>query len=246
MRRTAIKPKRLHELAKEYMETLPVPPLNPEGGRPRTYDDALILTIASLQNLNQYSFREVLEYCEDHFSDLPALSTYHDRLSQFTPDTAQGFIEYIGKKVVAASKHTSQKGRMFVMDGTGFSYNDAYPMKLFRGMEIRKIRTHVKIAALMEQIGRRRFVVSARAGPPYAGETKLIAPLLEALPRGDGHVLGDKGFDSIRIMETIIKKGYHPVIPVKTSRHSKIRHPLRKISKRNADNPAIYNQRTLI
>ena len=59
MRRTTIKPKILYQLAKEYMHTLPRR-MYPRGGRPRTYDDALILTIASIQNLNQYSFREAL------------------------------------------------------------------------------------------------------------------------------------------------------------------------------------------
>lgn len=104
MRRTSIKPKRLYQLAKEYLASRPVPPPNPKGGRPRDYDDALILTIASIQNLNQYSFREALEYCEDYFSDLPALSTYHERLSKFTSDIAQGFIEHIGKVIVSITK----------------------------------------------------------------------------------------------------------------------------------------------
>lgn len=247
MRRTTIKPKRLYELAQEYLTSRPAPPPNPEGGRPRTYDDALILTIASIQNLNQYSFREALEYCEDYFSRLPALSTYHDRLALLTSDIAQGFIEHIGKKIISVSKlHASQKGRVLVMDGTGFSYHDSYPMKFFRGMEIRKIRTHVKVAALMGLTGKRRFVVSARAGPPYAGDTKLIQPLLENLPEGNGSVLGDKGFDSIRVMSAILKKGYHPVIPVKQGRcRIPIKHPFRIVSQRNAEKK-MYRQRPLI
>lgn len=116
MRRTSIKPKRLYELAKEYLAQRRVPPPNPEGGRPRTYDDALILTIVCIQNLNQYSFREALEYCQDHFKELPALSTYHDRLALLTSDIAQGFIEYIGKKIqsILPSK-TSPKGRLFII-----------------------------------------------------------------------------------------------------------------------------------
>lgn len=247
MRRTTIKPKRLYELAREYLSTRPAYCPSPEGGRPRTYDDALILTIASIQNLNQYSFREALEYCEDYFSDLPALSTYHDRLSQLTPDIAQGFVEHIGKKIAAASKPAPEDGRIFIMDGTGFSYHDSYPMKFFRGLEIRKIRTHVKVGALMEWAGKRRFIVSAMAGPPYAGDTALIQPILEQLPEGEGYVLGDKGFDSHRIFETIAKKGYSPAIAVKQGRcRILIKDPLRVLSKLNSNNPAIYDQRPLI
>ncbi len=248
MRRTAIKPKKLYELAREYLDTRHIPLPNPKGGRPRVYDDALILTIASIQNLNQYSFREALEYCEDYFSDLPALSTYHDRLAQFTSDIAQGFIEHTGKKIVSLSKPTTpQKGRVFVVDGTGFSYHDIYPMKLFNGMDIRKIKTHVKVGALIGLAGSKRFIVSAGAGRSYAGDTTLVQPLLEKLALGKGYVLGDKGFDSHRIMATIIEKGYSPAIDIKQGRlKTNIRDPLRIQSKKNADNPKIYNKRMLI
>ena len=245
MRRTTIKPKILYQLAKEYMSALPCRRY-PKGGRPRTYDDALILTIAAIQNLNQYSFRETLEYSEDHFSDLPALSTYHDRLAEFTPDIAQGFIEYTGNKIVMISKNTPNKRRVFVMDGTGFSYHDSYPMKFFNGMDIRKIRTHVKVGAVMGLVGKRRFVVSACAGPAYASDMTLIQPLIEHLPSGKGYVLGDKGFDSHLIMATIMGKGYCPVIPVKRGRHyRRIKDPLRQQSQKNADKP-IYKKRTLV
>lgn len=251
MRRTAIKPKKLYELAREYLATRHVPPPNPKGGRPRTYDDALILTIASIQNLNQYSFREALEYCEDYFADLPALSTYHDRLAQFTSDIAQGFIEYTGKKIISLAKpNTPQKGRVLIVDGTGFSYYDVYPMKFFNGMDIRKIKTHVKVGALIGLAGGKRFVVSAGAGKSYAGDTTLVQPLLEKLESGRGYVLGDKGFDSNRIMATIIEKGYCPAIDIKQGylkkNIRKIKDPLRLQSKKNADNEKIYNQRTLI
>ncbi len=218
MRRTAIKPQRLYQLAEEYLSVRPAPPPNPKGGRPRIYDDALILTIACIQNLNQYSFREALEYCEDHFKELPALSSYHERLSKFTSDIAQGFVEFVGKKVKMNAKDALKGGRVFVMDGTGFSYHDVYPMKLHLGTEIRKIKTHVKIAALMGLSGQRRFIISAKAAGSYAGETTLIQPQLEALPEGKGSVLGDKGYDSAKIMTTIKNKGYRPVIPIKRGR----------------------------
>jgi len=249
MRRTAIKPKRLYELAREYLALRHVPlPPNPEGGRPRTYDDALILTIACIQNLNQYSFREALEYCEDHFKELPALSTYHDRLAMLTSDIAQGFVEYTGKKVkeVSTKKTPHKKGRLFVVDGTGFSYHDTYPMKFFNGMDIRKIKTHVKLGVLIGITNNgKRFVVSAKAGKSYAGDTTLIQPLLENLEHGKGYVLGDKGFDSCQIMQTILNKGYYPVIPIKRRRGSSVNDPLREQSDRRARG-LIYKKRTLV
>ena len=249
MRRTTIKPKRLYELAREYMALRHVPISNPGGGRPREYDDALILTIACIQNLNSYSFREALEYCEDYFKELPALSTYHDRLALLTSDIAQGFVEYIGKQIQSTSKDnkktSKEKGRLFVVDGTGFSYHDIYPMKLHRGTEIRKIKAHVKIGALLGMAGQRRFVVSAKAGCAYRGDVPLVTPLLENLPKGHGAVLGDKGFDSIALMTLIQSKGYVPVIPIKQYHRWSAQDPLRVQSDQNATKP-IYKKRTLI
>lgn len=66
MRRTKIKPKQLYQLTKEYYH----PEFESSGGRPRTYDDALIIAIASIQNLYSFSFREALEFCEEYFDKI--------------------------------------------------------------------------------------------------------------------------------------------------------------------------------
>ncbi|MBM4177324.1 hypothetical protein FJ208_00780 [Candidatus Gribaldobacteria bacterium] len=86
----------------------------------------------------------------------------------------------------------------------GFSYHDVYPMELFNGRDIRKIRTHVKVGTLMGVVAGKRFVVSAGAGRSYAGDTTLVQPPLDKLEQGRGYVLGDKGFDSHNIIATIL------------------------------------------
>ena len=134
---------------------------------------------------------------------------------------------------------------LFVMDGTGFSYHDVYPMKLHHGTEIRKIQTHVKIAALMGLVGKKRFAASVKAGRAYAGETTMIQSQLEALPKGKGSILGDKGYDSVKIMMTIKQKGYRPVIPIKRYRGYAPKDPIRIESDLNAQKK-IYQQRTLV
>ena len=246
MRRTAIRPARMHELAREYLAAEKVVVSHEKGGRPRDYDDALILTVACIQNLHQFSLREALEFCSDLFPQLPTLSTYHYRLSKISPKIAQGFVAYLGKKIQDVPKvDAPQQGRIFVMDGTGFSYHDVYPMKLYLGTEIRKIQTHVKIEALLGLVGKKRFVVSASAGRAYAGETTLVQPQLEALPEGKGSILGDKCYDSAKIMMTIKQKGYRPVIPIKHYCHYETKDPLRLESDLNAQKK-IYRKRTLI
>ncbi len=241
MRRTAIKPKLLYQLTKEYIKSRPRRTY-PQGGRPRIYDDALILTIAAWQNLHQFSFREALEYCEDFFVELPTLSTYHYRLEQLSSDVAQGFIEYLGTKI---AQNAPKRVRFCIMDGTGFSYSDCYPMRLFRGTEIRQIAAHTKVVTLAGVYGQHRYVISALAGPPYASEIRLVRALLAKLP-AKTIVLGDKGYDCLDIMETIVQQRCHPAIAIKQGRRGAIQDPLRLRSKRNADNPAIYKKRTLI
>ncbi|MFA5169048.1 MAG: transposase [Candidatus Omnitrophota bacterium] len=240
MRRTAVKPKRICQLAREFGAS-ERHCAGPNGVRPRKYDDSLIIAVACIQNLHQFSFREALEFSEDYFNDLPTLSTYHYRLERIPKDTIQRFIEYLGKKVIEAS---AQNVRFFILDGTGFSFKDTYPLKFYRGTEIRNIRAHVKILAVAGVLGKRRFVFTAKAGPPYASEIKLAEPLVPQLPSGSC-VLGDKGFDCIRLLEAIILRGCVPVIAIKETARFQIRNPLRLLSKKNAAG-TVYKKRTLI
>jgi hypothetical protein len=96
MRKTAINPKRLHKLAKEFVRLHASPESNLEGGRPKTYSDSLILTIASIQRLGEFSFRETLEYCQPHFVGVPSLSSFHERLEAFPRGFVKNFIAQLG------------------------------------------------------------------------------------------------------------------------------------------------------
>lgn len=95
-RRTSIRPKKLRQLAREFVNHHHSPKRNPKGGRPKTYPDNLILTIASVQRLGHLSFREALEYCGDFFPDMPSLSAYHERLEAFPEDIRKKFIAHLG------------------------------------------------------------------------------------------------------------------------------------------------------
>lgn len=105
----------------------------------------------------------------------------------------------------------------------------------------------MKVAALAGVFGRHRFALSATAGRPYASELRLSLPLVKKLePAKGSYVLGDKGFDCIELIDMILRKKCHPVIPAKTGRLKRIVDPLRALSNRNAENPKLYSKRTLI
>jgi len=96
MRKIIIRPKKLHKLAKEFIRLHSLPENNLEGGRPKTYPDSVILAIASVQRLGEFSFRETLEYCEDFFSEMPSLSSFHERLETFPRGLIRDFIAQLG------------------------------------------------------------------------------------------------------------------------------------------------------
>jgi len=96
MRKTVIKPKKLHKLAKEFIRLHPLPENNLEGGRPKTYPDSLILTLASVQRLGEFSFRETLEYCGTCFARVPSVSSFHERLETFPRGFVRNFITQLG------------------------------------------------------------------------------------------------------------------------------------------------------
>lgn len=243
MRKTSFKPKEIYILAREFRAAQRrINAGYRHAGRPRIHDDALIIAIASIQNLYSFSFREALEFCEDRFNRLPVLSNYHYRLKHLSKDTIEKFIEFLGQKITQTA---NENIRFCIMDGTGFSFKDTYPLKFYRGTEIRKIKSHIKAVILAGAIGKKRFILGARAGPPYSSEIKLVEPFIKKIP-ANSFALGDKGDDCNRLLEAIIKRDCLPAIAIKESLIYSIRHPLRKFSQQIAKIKEIYSKRTLI
>jgi len=96
MRKIVIRPKKLYKLAKAFLRQHLLSENNLEGGRPKTYPDSLILTIASIQKLGEFSFRETLEYSETCFAAVPSLSSFHERLETFPRGFIKNFIAQLG------------------------------------------------------------------------------------------------------------------------------------------------------
>ena len=97
MRRIVLRPKKLYKLAREFIHLYSLPNENiSNGGRPKAYSDALILTIMSIQKLGRFSFRETLEYCEAFFQKVPSLSSYYERIEIFPKKLFRKFIAHLG------------------------------------------------------------------------------------------------------------------------------------------------------
>jgi hypothetical protein len=118
-------------------------------------------------------------------------------------------------------------------------------MQFYRGAEIRKIPSHVKIEVIAGVFAKRRFILAAAPGPSYASEVKLVEPLLSNI-LSHIPVLADKAYDCIRLIEYLIANNSTPAIAIKEGRLATIRNPLRIQSKQNADIHEIYKDRPLI
>ena len=242
MQRTLLKPRKIYHFAQSFIKHQGVAQ---KRGRPRQYDDTLILTIASVQNLYNLSFREALGFVDDIFAEIPCISTFHYRVNHIEPDLVSSFVTFLALQIQDRWQATGQVVDRMIIDGTGFSFNDIYPLTYLRGTEIRKVQSHVRAIALVATDGRERFVAGVIQGKPYEGEIPLAKQLVSRFSfRPNLPFLGDKGFDSVEFIEQLTKQQCLPCIKVRETHRHAVRHPARLDSKHNEEQHG--QKRTLI
>jgi len=134
-----------------------------------------------------------------------------------------------------------------VVDGSGFSFNDLYPIKFLRGEEVRKVSSHVKVVFIIGIIkGKKRFIMQCNTGKPYASEVKLLKEVIEDLDIKARYFIGDKCYDCIEIIKAICKKRINPAIEVKETFRMKVKDKYRLKSKINASKKRIYKNRNSV
>ncbi len=200
-------------------------------GRPRTYSDALIIAIFLYQILRNLSYREVLEEASFVFGQAPALSTYHYRVSKLPKKLIKEILKRLAQKLL------SKEGKVnfLIADGTGFSYLDLYPLRFFRGLEVRRVKAHIRVVpVIVVTASGKRVVLTAETGGSYASEVKLLTEALgdiEPAAFQGAHLIADRCYDSIDIIRKLRKLKIRPAIRVKETFRKGVRHPLRKRSK---------------
>lgn len=231
MQRTLLKPRKIYHFAESFIKQQAAPQ---KRGRPRLYDDALILTIASVQNLYGLSFREALGFVEDVFGDIPCVSTFHYRVRRTHPDLIAEFVAFLGMEIQRVWYDNGRNVEKLIIDGTGFSFNDTYPLQYLRGTEVRKVQSHARAIALVATDGAERFVAGVIHGKPYEGEIPLAKALMAQFTFRPGiPLLGDKGFDSIALLDQLARQGCMPCIKMKETWRHAIRHQSRLRAKEN-------------
>ncbi len=112
---------------------------------------------------------------------------------------------------------------------------DLYPLRFFRGLEIRRVRSHIRVVPVVAVTSSgKRIVLTAGTGGSYASEVKLFMEALDDIESGTfqgAHLIADKCYDCIEIMKRLRKLKIRPAIRVKETFRKGIRHSLRKRSK---------------
>jgi DDE family transposase len=226
MKRTTLCPNSIYQFASKFIRNIKK---HKRGrGRPREYDEALILAIAAVQNLYDLSFREALEFVEPHFPTIPCLSTFHYRVQTLSTEHTGQFLAFLGLQLQDVLCNNGKPLKHFIVDGTGFSFNDVYPMHYLRGTEVRKVHSHVRVLALVASNGKRRFVAGVLSGGPYESEVVMAKQLVSRFAfRQRLPLLGDKAFDAIHFLQLVKEQGCLPAVRIKETHRYGIRDPER-------------------
>lgn len=67
----------------------------PKGGRPRKYDDTLVIAIYVYQQIANLSFRKVLKKVKNEFGKAPYLSVYYYRISILPESLLNSIVEEV-------------------------------------------------------------------------------------------------------------------------------------------------------
>jgi hypothetical protein len=229
-------------------------PVKTKKGRPRKYSDEIILTLLFLQVAWNLSFRDLEYFAVQIFGreNVPDFSTYYYRLKQLSPILLIDFLNFISRRLLG--KYHKEL-RFLIIDGTGFKYDEIYPLKILRGKEIKEVKSHVKVVVLSVHLKNgKRFILTALPGESYASEVKLGKQILKWLnERGftlralkGKPFLGDKAYDSIEFIEDVVLAELNPYIKVKETVRKGIRSEIRLKCKELVESDDTYRYRGLI
>ena len=223
--------KHLYSFVKSYFQRIEnIEPVK-RRGRPKIFEDALIVTLWLYQTLYKLSYREVLEIAKHEGFHVPVLGDYHYRVKKLDEELLKKILDESTKHFFRAKWDF----KYLIVDGTGFGFGSKYILNWMRGTQVREVSSHVRLVSLVavDEKGR-AIILGCEVGGPYASEVNMLREILdrlEELPRGP--FIADKGYDAVDVVERVMKFGCEPAIGMKQSWRMRIRNWLRRMSFEN-------------
>lgn len=230
MRRSKLPLKKLYEFTKRILENKNPNQKVKKKGRPKKYQEPLIIALWLFQILNKRSYRETLEEAKNQNFDVPSLSDYHYRVRQLDEELLQLILKESSKLLLE-----NKQINCYIADATGFGFGDRYNLNWKRGTQIKTVQAHVRLEVVMavDENGR-KIITAVETGRPYESEIKMLRKALSRLEAQKGlPFIADKGYDSVDIIQTLLDKGFEAAISIKETMRMSIKHSLRKLSKGN-------------
>jgi len=212
-------------------------------GRPKKYDDKIIIFALILRVLKELSFRELEEELRElkYFNQIPDFSTIHYRMKKIQIENLNELIGRIAKDIMKEIKN--KEFYCIIADGTGFGYADTYKLSWKRGKELRKVKSHVKTEILIGIVKGIKVVIGVNTGKAYSDECKLLTPMLDNIVFRARYFLGDAYYGKEKIIKKVEELGMRAIIPVKDTTHTKVRNKYRKKVQENYEkNKDIYKK----
>jgi len=229
-------------------------PFKTKRGRPRKYSDYLILSLLFLQVAWRLSFRDLEHFAAQIFGreNVPDFSTYYYRLKKLPHILLIDYLNFTSRRLLG--KYHRQI-KFLIVDGTGFKYDEIYPLRILRGLEIKRVKSHVKTVVLSVHLENgKRFILTVFPERSYSSEVKVGERIIHwLLERGfilrvlrNKPLLVDKAYDSVRFIELVSYAGLKPYIKVKESLRKSVRSESRCLAKRLVESDKVYRYRGLI
>ena len=214
-------------------------------GRPKKYKESLIYFAFAFKVARNLSYRDLEHQLKELnlFDKIPNFSSIFYRFKNLN----EYIIGYFIKKIAYLIKNF-QKIKYSLIDATGFGFDESFKLKMLRGKELRKVKSHIRLEAIVcVSENNYTFIDGFYLDKAYSNENKMLFKLLQNYSFSSKFVLADALYSTTTLAKYLIDKHIIPVIPTKNSLHQKVKNPFRlKLKNYFEKYISIYHKRNLI
>jgi hypothetical protein len=104
------------------------------------------------------------------------LNDYHYRIKQLDENILKLLLEKTGQCFIEKNK---DKIQCYIADATGFAYGDIYDLKWRRGIEVKQIKSHIRLEVIIAVDNKgKALILGCETGKAYASEIKMLNQIL--------------------------------------------------------------------
>jgi len=108
-------------------------------------------------------------------------------------------------KLIWLIQKIKDKIQCYIADATGFAYGDIYNLKWRRGIEVKQIKSHIRLEVIIAVDNKdKALILGCETSKAYASEIKMLNQILNKVDFIKGlPFIADKGYDSINTTKNL-------------------------------------------